>query len=163
MKKICTLLQRVNQHAKPSIIQVGCPTCCYQVCALDHANGGAADLDYGSEHCHRNDVMQSWVYRAIYIFAAWPVCIASLACSIIWLIMQWLLITDCKPVLSQLIIHDRSRWHWVAGAWHLPIECPAWELYHADLPTKNERTPVAEGEHVYIRDIVTSNMESLAR
>ena len=65
MKEICTLLvklhiifsrmQRVNQHARPSIIQVGCPTCCYQVCALDHANGGAADLDYGSEHCHRND------------------------------------------------------------------------------------------------------------
>ena len=64
MKEICTLLvklhiifsrmQRVNQHARPSIIQVGCPTCCYQVCALDHANGGAADLDYGSEHCHRN-------------------------------------------------------------------------------------------------------------
>ena len=42
MKEICTLLvelhiifsrmQRVNQHARPSIIQVGCPTCCYQVC-----------------------------------------------------------------------------------------------------------------------------------
>ena len=40
MKEICTLLvklhiifsrmQRVNQHARPSIIQVGCPTCCYQ-------------------------------------------------------------------------------------------------------------------------------------
>ena len=64
MKEICTLLvklhiifsrmQRVNQHARPSIIPVGCPTCCYQVCALDHANGGAADLDYGSEHCRRN-------------------------------------------------------------------------------------------------------------
>ena len=65
MKEICTLMvklhivffrmQRVNQHARPSIIQVGCPTCCYQVCALDHANGGAADMDYGSEHCHRNE------------------------------------------------------------------------------------------------------------
>ena len=64
MKEICTLLvklhiifsrmQRVNQHARPSIIQVGCPTCCYQVGPLDHANGGAADLDYGSEHRHRN-------------------------------------------------------------------------------------------------------------
>ena len=53
MKEICTLLvklhiifsrmQRVNQHARPSIIQVGCPTCCYQVCAPDHANGGTAD------------------------------------------------------------------------------------------------------------------------
>ena len=41
MKEICTLLvklhiifsrmQRVNQHARPSIIQVGCPTCCYEV------------------------------------------------------------------------------------------------------------------------------------
>ena len=47
-------MQRVNQHARPSIIQVGCPTCCYQVRPLDHANGGAADLDYGSEHWHRN-------------------------------------------------------------------------------------------------------------
>ena len=55
MKEICTLLvklhiifsrtQRVNQHARPSIIQVGCPTCCYQVCALDHTNMGTADLD----------------------------------------------------------------------------------------------------------------------
>ena len=55
MKEICALLvelhiifsrmQRVNQHARPSIIQVGCPTCCYQVCALDHANVGTADLD----------------------------------------------------------------------------------------------------------------------
>ena len=54
MKAICTLLvkldiifsrmQRVNQHARPSIIQVGCPTC-YQVYALDHANVGTADLD----------------------------------------------------------------------------------------------------------------------
>ena len=68
MKEICTLLvklhiicsrmQRVNQHAieyRPSIIQVGCPTCCYQVCAPDHANVGTADLDYSSGHCHRND------------------------------------------------------------------------------------------------------------
>ena len=49
MKEICTLLvklyiicsrmQRVNLHARPSIIQVGCPTCCYQVCALDHERG----------------------------------------------------------------------------------------------------------------------------
>ena len=64
MKEICTLLvklhiifcrmQRVNQHARPSIIQVGCPTCCYQVCALDHANGGTADLDLSSGTCHRN-------------------------------------------------------------------------------------------------------------
>ena len=64
MKEICTLLvklhiifsrmQRVNQHARPSIIQVGCPTCCYQVCALDHANVGTADPDYRSGHCHRN-------------------------------------------------------------------------------------------------------------
>ena len=49
MKEICTLLvklyiicsrmQRVDLHARPSIIQVGCPTCCYQVCALDHERG----------------------------------------------------------------------------------------------------------------------------
>ena len=55
MKEICTQLvklhiilsrmQRVNQHARPFIIQVGCPTCCYQVCALGHANMGTADLD----------------------------------------------------------------------------------------------------------------------
>ena len=38
-----------------SIIQVGCPTCCYQVCALDHAKGGDADLDYPSEPCHRKE------------------------------------------------------------------------------------------------------------
>ena len=58
MKEICTLLvklhnifsrmQRVNQHARPSIIRVRSPTCCYQVCALDHANVGTADLDYNS-------------------------------------------------------------------------------------------------------------------
>ena len=63
-KEICTLLvklhiifsrmQRVNLHARPSIIQVGHPTCCYQVCALDHAKGGTADLDYRSEPYHRN-------------------------------------------------------------------------------------------------------------
>ena len=75
MKEICTLLvklhiifsrmQRVNQHARPSNIQVGCPTYCYQVCALDHANGGAADLDYGSEHWHRNEECGSritWIF-----------------------------------------------------------------------------------------------------
>ena len=55
MKEICTLLvklhiifsrmQRVNQHARPFIIQVGRPTYCYQVCALDHANMGTADLN----------------------------------------------------------------------------------------------------------------------
>ena len=55
MKEICTLLvklyiicsrmQRVNLHARPSIIQVGCPTCCYQVCALDH----------------EREVLQTWI------------------------------------------------------------------------------------------------------
>ena len=64
MKEICTLLvklhiifsrmQRVKQHARPSIIQVGCPTCSYQVCALDHANVGTADLGYSSGPSHRN-------------------------------------------------------------------------------------------------------------
>ena len=44
---------RVNLHARPSIIQLGCPTC-YQVCALDHAKGGTADLDYPLEPCHCN-------------------------------------------------------------------------------------------------------------
>ena len=49
MKEICTLLlklyiicsrmQRVNLHARPSNIQVGCTTCCYHVCAPDHAKG----------------------------------------------------------------------------------------------------------------------------
>ena len=66
MKEICTLLvklhiifsrmQIVNQHARPSIIQVGCPTCCYQVCALDHANVGTADLNYSSGLCYRNGI-----------------------------------------------------------------------------------------------------------
>ena len=64
MKEICTLLvklhiifsrmQRVNQHARPSIIQVESRTCCYQLCALDHTKGGAPDLDYQSGPCHRN-------------------------------------------------------------------------------------------------------------
>ena len=39
---------------RPSIIQVGCPACCYLVCALDQANGGAADLDHLSEPCYDN-------------------------------------------------------------------------------------------------------------
>ena len=93
MKEICTLLvklyiicsgiQRVNLHARPHIIQVVCSTCCFQVCALDHAKGWGwggggcgcgcvcgwvggwvggggggggctADLVYRSEPCHRN-------------------------------------------------------------------------------------------------------------
>ena len=53
---ICSRMQRVNLHARPSIIQVGCPTCCYQVCALDHAKWGTADLDYHSEPCRRNEL-----------------------------------------------------------------------------------------------------------
>ena len=78
MKEICTLLvklhiifsrmQRVNQHARPSIIQVGCPTCCYQVCALDHANGGAAGLYYGSEQWHRNELETEQVPTNIFSF-----------------------------------------------------------------------------------------------
>ena len=84
MKEICTLLvklhiifsrmQRVNQHARPSIIQVGCPTCCYQVCALDHANVGTADLDKSSGPCHRNDkpyfffANNRWQYRSLKYF-----------------------------------------------------------------------------------------------
>ena len=52
---ICSIMQRVNPHVRPSIIKVGCPTCCYQVCALVHAKGGTADLLYHSEPCHRND------------------------------------------------------------------------------------------------------------
>ena len=34
---------------------MGCPTCCYQVCALGHANVGTADLHYSSGPCHRNE------------------------------------------------------------------------------------------------------------
>ena len=72
IKEICTLLwkfhiifsrmQRVNQHARPSIIQVGCPTCCYQVCALDHARGG---------------VLQTWITTQsiaivmLYLYEIW--------------------------------------------------------------------------------------------
>ena len=59
---IFSRMQRVNQHARPSIIQVGCPTCCYQVCALDHANVGTADLDYSSGLCHRNAEMTSVLF-----------------------------------------------------------------------------------------------------
>ena len=75
MKEICTLLtklyiicsrmQRVNLHARPSIIQVGCTTCSYQVCALDHAKWGTADLDYHSEPCRRNagvSEQMTWFY-----------------------------------------------------------------------------------------------------
>ena len=66
MKEICTLLvklhiicsrmQRVNLHFRPSIMRVGCPTYCYQVCALYHAKGDTGDLDYPSEPCHRNEL-----------------------------------------------------------------------------------------------------------
>ena len=81
MKEICTLLlklyiicsrmQRVNLHARPSNIQVGCPTCCYQVCALDHAKGGTADLDYSSGPCHRNDLSDYsvWFVKNEYLIA----------------------------------------------------------------------------------------------
>ena len=48
-------MQGVSLHARPSIIQVGCPTSCYQVCALNHAKGGNADLDYPPEPCYRNE------------------------------------------------------------------------------------------------------------
>ena len=51
---ICSRMQRVNLHARPSIIQVGYPTCCYQACALDHAKWGTVDLDYHSLHCRPN-------------------------------------------------------------------------------------------------------------
>ena len=47
-------MQRVNLHARPSIIQVGCPTRCHQVCALNHAKVSDTDLDYPSEPCHCN-------------------------------------------------------------------------------------------------------------
>ena len=77
MKEICTLLvkshiilsrmQRVNQHARPSIIQAGCPTCCFQVCALDHENGGTADLDYSSGPWHRNDLKKQNKQRSVLI------------------------------------------------------------------------------------------------
>ena len=66
MKEICTLLvkfhiicsrmQRVNLHARRSITPVGCPTCCHQVCALDHAKGCTADLDYCSGVRPTNDI-----------------------------------------------------------------------------------------------------------
>ena len=49
------------QHARPSIIHVECHTCCYQVCALDHAKGGAENLDYHSEPCHRTAVTRKKV------------------------------------------------------------------------------------------------------
>ena len=48
---------RVNLHTTPFIIQVGCLTCCYQVCALDHAKGGGggtANLAHPSKACQRN-------------------------------------------------------------------------------------------------------------
>ena len=62
---ICFRMQRVNLHARPSIIQVGCPTCCCQVCALNHVKVGDADLDYPSEPCHRNGFSRSNFEKAI--------------------------------------------------------------------------------------------------
>ena len=52
---ICFRMQIVNLHARPSITQMGWPTCCCWVCALNHAKVGDADLDYLSEPCHRNE------------------------------------------------------------------------------------------------------------
>ena len=51
------------------IIQVGCPTCCYQVCELDHAKGGTADLAHPSKPCHFNILILS----VLHIFAQWKV------------------------------------------------------------------------------------------
>ena len=51
---------------------------CYQVCALDHANGGTADLDYSSGLCHRNVFdnwpVESWIikYASQLALRRWP-------------------------------------------------------------------------------------------
>ena len=52
LHSICSKTQRVNQYARPSIKHVGCPICCFQVWALDHAKEGTADMDYPSKPCH---------------------------------------------------------------------------------------------------------------
>ena len=61
--------KELNQHARPSIIQTACPTCCYQVCALDHANVGTADLDYSSGPCHRNGSFHTLLDMWLFIHA----------------------------------------------------------------------------------------------
>ena len=49
---------------------MGCHTCCYQVCAPDHANVGTADLDYSSGPCHRNVFTQK---MHLTMFAKWRI------------------------------------------------------------------------------------------
>ena len=87
MKEICSLLvklhiiffrmQRVHQHVRLPIIQVACPTCCYQVCALGHANVGTADLDYSLVPCHRNVPRSMSSTRAKVCTTAFGLCIRS--------------------------------------------------------------------------------------
>ena len=43
-KQLIWVFEWINLHTIPSIIQVGYPTCCYHVCALDHAKGGGGVL-----------------------------------------------------------------------------------------------------------------------
>ena len=120
MKEIYTLLvkshiifsrmQRVNQHARPSIIQVGCATCCYQVCALDHANGGTADLDSSSGTCHRNELQsrnaQFGSKSAIFVlcdlkFDGWPwKTIGHLSYAASSFVHHFIAITECKLELQ---------------------------------------------------------------
>ena len=50
---ICSSMQRVNLHARPSVIQVGYPTMLSGVCT-GPCKGGTADLDYPSKPCHHN-------------------------------------------------------------------------------------------------------------
>ena len=109
-------MQRVNQHARPSIIHVGCPTCCYQVCALDHANVGTADLDYSSGPWHRNDMM------------AYQLCISSILLALFLATAYLLLILVCflRPTMqypgadqttTQCVQHRFSTVLWGAFSW----------------------------------------------
>ena len=93
--------------ARPSIIQVGCPTCCYEVCALNHAKWDTADLDYPSEPCHRDAASQLCYKLSMISFL--PLFIWEIELKRHFYI--WDALTSCARLLV-------CRWSTPNGTWH---------------------------------------------
>ena len=87
------------------LIQMGCPTCCYQVCTQDHAKRGPRDLDYPSKPCHRTRIC-ACISASVLVKSVF---IQHMQSGHIWVNAIWVLCSLPKMVYYDVTVFHRIK------------------------------------------------------
>ena len=126
-------VQRVNLHAIDPLIQVGCPICCYQAGAQDHAKQGPRVLDYPSKPCLCNRTC-ACISASVLVK---PVFIQHMQSGHIWVNAIWVLCSLPKMVYYDMSVFHRIKIvcnffclrrhsHQILKQWHISCACISW-------------------------------------